>query len=190
MAACMKLTTRPRFARVPRPGGPEVIEIAFDDLPALDDGQVRVRVEAVGLNHAETLIRSGNYAVRMPFPSPAGGEGSGTVVETTPAANLPIGGWVCWGGINYGELSGPVPGIDLYRLFPKSVFVTKYNGTQWFHGLGELGELISRALGLAVKRPALISPVAGRFRLEDAVDAYRLLETNPPGKVLVDSGRR
>ena len=40
-----------------------------------------VRVEAAGLNHAETLIRSGEYAVRLPFPYALGGEGSGTVVD-------------------------------------------------------------------------------------------------------------
>jgi NADPH2:quinone reductase len=30
--------------------------------------------------------------------------------------------------INYGELSGPVPAINLHQLFTASVFVTKYNG--------------------------------------------------------------
>lgn len=324
----MGTITQRRVVRVPRRGGPEVIEIAFEDLAALNDGEVRVRVEAVGLNHAETLIRSGKYAVRVPFPFAAGGEGSGTVVEATSAANLPIGTRVCWGAIlgscadfltapasmvvkipdalsfedaaclpvagltagglarvwplssgsravvwgaagavgrmlvslladrgvdvigiatgdrtkavracgaslaidrlredvlaavsshtnghgatvvfdpigaatfqtslellapcgclvNYGELCGPVPAIDLHQLFPNSVFVTKYNGTQWVQGPGEFAKLISHALDLAVKRRAVISPVAGRFRLDDAVEAYRLLESNSPGKVLV-----
>jgi hypothetical protein len=49
-----------------RPGGPEVIEVAVEDVPVLRDGEVLVRVEAVGLNHAETLIRSGSYVVRVP----------------------------------------------------------------------------------------------------------------------------
>ena len=33
--------------------------------------------------------------------------------------------------INYGELSGPIPAINLHQLFPGSVFVTKYNGMHW-----------------------------------------------------------
>ena len=36
-----------------------------------------MRVEAAGLNHAETLIRSGNYAVRLPFHIRGGRRGSG-----------------------------------------------------------------------------------------------------------------
>jgi NADPH:quinone reductase-like Zn-dependent oxidoreductase len=41
-----------------RAGGPEVIEVGLEELPPLKTGEVLVRVEAVGLNHAETLIRS------------------------------------------------------------------------------------------------------------------------------------
>jgi hypothetical protein len=51
--------------------------------------------------------------------------------------------------------------------------------------LGELVGLISHALDMAAKKRAVISPVARRFPLAAAADAYRLLETNPPGKVLV-----
>jgi NADPH:quinone reductase len=87
--------------------------------------------------------------------------------------------------INYGELSGPVPAVELHELFPGSVFVTKYNGTRWVEGLDEFAGLISQALTMAAKRPAVISEIAGRFSLDDAVEAYRALESGPRGKVLV-----
>ncbi|MGD0513390.1 MAG: hypothetical protein ABSA29_08835, partial [Terriglobales bacterium] len=61
----MKVNER-RVARALRAGGPEVIEVSLEQLPPLGVGKVLVRVEAVGLNHAETLIRSGSYAVRLP----------------------------------------------------------------------------------------------------------------------------
>jgi NADPH2:quinone reductase len=48
--------------------------------------------------------------------------------------------------INYGELSGPVPAINLHQLFPGSAFVTKYNGMHWVGGLHEFAGLISDAL--------------------------------------------
>lgn len=319
--------TQRRVARALRAGGPEVIEVGVDHLAPLKNGEVRVRVEAAGLNHAETLIRSGTYPVRLPFPFPLGGEGAGVVVATGPDVRFAVGARVCWatvlgscatlitapasmlvplpdgisfddgaclpvagltagglarvwplkgrsalvwgaagaigrmlvailagqgvdvvgvasgtrvdavraagansvvdranadvrdavraytGGrgvdavfdpigaptyetslqllaprgclINYGELSGPAPDISLHKLFPGSIFVTKYNGTRWVEGLDEFAVLIGEGLALAARRPAVISDIAARFPLDRAADAYRLLESGANGKVLV-----
>jgi NADPH2:quinone reductase len=87
--------------------------------------------------------------------------------------------------INYGELSGPVPPVQLHQLFAKSAFVTKYNGMRWVEGLHEFAGLISDALALAVTRPAILCDVAGRFPLDRVADAYRLLDSGAHGKVLV-----
>jgi NADPH:quinone reductase len=320
-----------RFARALRAGGPEVIEVGCEEMAPLRKGEALVRVEAAGLNHAETLIRSGNYVVRLPFPYPLGGEGAGVVLATGPDVSLSVGERVCWGGvlgscatlvaapaslfvplpdgltiengaclpvaaltagglarvwpleghgavvwgaagavgrmlvailanrgvdvigiasgkrvdgvraaganhvvdrgtadvkdavreytggrgvaavfdpigaatqetslqllaprgclIHYGELSGPVPDIKLHQLFPGSLFVTKYNGMRWVEGIDEFAVLIAEGLALAVKRPAVISDVAGRFPLNGAADAYRLLESGASGKVLVQPNR-
>lgn len=319
--------TQRRVARALRAGGPEVIEVHLEELPPPGAGEVLVRVEAAGLNHAETLIRSGTYTVRLPFPYAVGGEGSGTVVAAGPGVTISVGTRVCWGAvlgscatyltapasmlvpiperlsfedgaclpvagltagglarvwplkgkaavvwgaagavgrmlvavladsgvdiigiasgdrvdavraaganhvvdrtaqdvrdavraytggrgvdavfdpigaptyeislqllaprgclINYGELSGPVPAINLHQLFSGSVFVTKYNGMHWVEGFQEFARLISDALTLAVKKPAVISDIAGRFPLDHIVDAYRTLESGARGKVLV-----
>jgi NADPH:quinone reductase len=319
-----------QVARALRAGGPEVIEVSVDELPPLRSGEALVRVEAAGLNHAETLIRSGNYTVRLPFPYPLGGEGSGVVIATGPEGAISVGTRVCWaavigscatfvaapasmlvpipdglsfedaaclpvagltagglarvwplkgreavvwgaagavgrmlvailagqqvkvigiasgqrvdavraagaiyvidraaedvreavraytGGrgvaavfdpigassyetslqllaprgclINYGELSGPAPAMNLHQLFSGSFFVTKYNGMHWVEGASEFPALISAGLTLATKRPAIISDIARRFALDQIVDAYRALESNPHGKVLVLPG--
>ena len=323
----MSPITQRRVARALRAGGPEVIAVEVEEIAPLKPGEVLVRVEAAGLNHAETLIRSGTYTVRLPFPHAVGGEGSGTVVAAGPEATLTVGSRVCWGAvlgscatflttqssmlapipdalsfedaasmavagltagglarvwplegraavvwgaagavgrmlvailadrgvdvigiasgqrvdgvraaganhvidrnfqnvrdavreytggrgvaavfdpigaptyetslqllaprgclINYGELSGPVPDINLHKLFPGSVFVTKYNGMRWVEGFHEFAGLIADAVALAAKRPAVISEVAGRFPLDQVADAYRLLESASHGKVLV-----
>ena len=323
----MSTPNQRRVARALRPGGPDVIEVGTEDLVPLKAGEVLVEVAAAGLNHVETLIRSGNYAVRLPFPHAVGGEGAGTIVSVGPEVSLPVGTRVCWGAvlgscathviapafllapmpdglsfedgaclavagltagglarvwpvedraavvwgaagavgrllvalladrgahvigiasgprveavraagaahvidraseevlagvrahtagrgaavvfdpigaetfetslqilaprgclINYGELSGPVPAINLHQLFPNSVFVTKYNGMHWVEGLQEFAGLISAALTLALKRRAIISDIAGRFPLDRSVEAYRALESGAPGKVLV-----
>jgi NADPH:quinone reductase len=320
--------TQRRVARALRAGGPEVIEVGVEELAPLKPGEALVRVEAAGLNHAETLIRSGNYAVRLPFPYPLGGEGSGVVVAAGQEVTIPLGTRVCWGAvlgscatfltasasmlapipdglsfedaaclavagltaaglarvwplqgraavvwgaagavgrmlvailsgqgvdvigiasgnrvdavraagashaidrtaedvrdavrtytggrgvaaefdpigaltyetslqllaprgclINYGELSGPAPAINLHQLFPESIFVTKYNGMHWVEGFHEFAGLIADALTLATKRRAVISDIAGRFSLDQVADAYRALESSPArGKVLV-----
>jgi NADPH2:quinone reductase len=326
----MNERTQRHVARALRAGGPEVIEVGVEELPPLKAGEALVRVEAAGLNHAETLIRSGNYPARLPFPYPLGGEGSGVVVSTGPEVSISVGTRVCWaavigscatfltapasllvpipevlsfedgaclaaagltagglarvwplkgreavvwgaagavgrmlvailaeqqvkvigiasgtrvdavrnagaahvidrdvddvsesvraftGGrgvaavfdpigaltyeislqllaprgclINYGELSGPLPAINMHQLFPGSFFVTKYNGMRWVEGVREFPALISDALALASKRPAVITDVAGRFALSQAIDAYRELESHSHGKVLVLPG--
>ena len=94
---CDALVTR-RVARAMRAGGPEVIEVASEELPELKAGEVLVRVAAAGLNHAETLVRSGNYVVRLPFPYAMGGEGAGTVIASD-SETLPAGTRVCWGAV-------------------------------------------------------------------------------------------
>jgi len=326
----MSQPTQRRVARALRAGGPEVIEVGVEELPPLRTDEALVRVEVAGLNHAETLIRSGNYTVRLPFPYLLGGEGAGVVVAIGPGTPISVGTRVCWaavigscatfvtapasmlvpipdalgfedgaclavagltagglarvwplkgreavvwgaagavgrmlvgiltgqqvkvigiasgkrvdaaraagaahvidravddireavhehtGGrgvaavfdpigastyetslqllaprgclINYGELSGPLPAINLHQLFSGSFFVTKYNGMHWVEGVPEFPALISDGLILATKRPAIISDIAGRFGLNQIIDAYRELESNPHGKVLVLPG--
>jgi NADPH2:quinone reductase len=88
-----------RVARVTTAGGPDTIEIVEETQAPLAAGDVRVRVEAVGLNHVESLARSGTYAVRMPFPYDAGIEGAGIVVDAAPDAALAAGTRVCWTAI-------------------------------------------------------------------------------------------
>ncbi len=95
----MGAITERRVARALRAGGPEVIEAGIEEIAPLQPGEALVRVEAAGLNHAETLIRSGTYAVRLPFPHAVGGEGSGTVVETGPDVSIALGTRVCWAAV-------------------------------------------------------------------------------------------
>ena len=97
----MHMTTFPvptqrRVARATRAGGPEVLEIAVEDLPPLNAGEALVRVEAAGLNHVDSLVRSGTYAIRFAFPFDVGIEGAGTIVATGAGVPLAPGTRVCW----------------------------------------------------------------------------------------------
>ena len=95
----MSVGQQRRVARALCAGGPEVIEIGVEELSPLKPGEVLVHVEAAGLNHAETLIRSGKYTVRLPFPHAVGGEGAGTVAATGPEVDIRVDARVCWGAV-------------------------------------------------------------------------------------------
>jgi NADPH:quinone reductase len=88
--------TQRLVVRAMRAGGPEVLEISREDIPSLKDDEALVRVEAVGLNHAERLIRTGAYSIRFPFPYAVGLEGAGSVIAVGPGVQIAPGARVCW----------------------------------------------------------------------------------------------
>jgi len=70
-----------KVVRFHETGGPEVLRI--EELPAgrPGPGEMRLRVQAIGLNRAEAMFRAGRY-VRVPkFPSVIGMEATGVVEE-------------------------------------------------------------------------------------------------------------
>lgn len=83
-------------ARATRAGGPEVLAVEVEDLRPLRVGEALVRVEAAGLNHVDSLVRSGDYPIRFDFPFDVGVEGAGTVVAVGPGVALAPGTRVCW----------------------------------------------------------------------------------------------
>jgi NADPH:quinone reductase-like Zn-dependent oxidoreductase len=63
-------------------GGPDVLTVEEIALPAPGPGEVRVRVEAIGINRAEALFRSGGYHYQATLPgSRLGYEAAGVVEE-------------------------------------------------------------------------------------------------------------
>ena len=63
--------------RIHEKGGPEKLILEEIAVPAPAAGEVRLRVEAAGLNFIDTYKRSGLYAV--PLPHTLGQEAAGTV---------------------------------------------------------------------------------------------------------------
>lgn len=64
------------------PGGPEVLEYAVVERPSPAEGEVLIRVEAAGVNFADTMRRRDRYLTRQQFPFTPGSEVAGTVAET------------------------------------------------------------------------------------------------------------
>jgi NADPH:quinone reductase len=66
--------------QVPEFGGPEVLQYRELPVPEPGDGQVRVRMQAIGVNPADTYIRMGTYAFFTPeLPYTPGFDGAGVV---------------------------------------------------------------------------------------------------------------
>jgi len=77
----------PKTIRFHKIGGPE--NLVLEDVPSrqLEEGEVRLRVEAVGLNRAESLFFRGLYGEQPVLPSRVGYEAAGTVVAVEPGVD-------------------------------------------------------------------------------------------------------
>lgn len=67
-----------RAIRVHEVGGPDVMRLENVDDPQPGEGEVLVRIEAIGLNFIEVYFRKGLYKTALPFTP--GSEGAGTVI--------------------------------------------------------------------------------------------------------------
>lgn len=68
-----------KVVRIHEQGGPEVLRI--EDLPVADPGagELRLRIEAIGLNRSEAAFRAGQYPGKPKFPTLMGYEACGVV---------------------------------------------------------------------------------------------------------------
>lgn len=85
------------------PGGPETLKLTEVDTPEPGPGQLRIAVEAAGVNFPDTLIIRDMYQFKPPRPFAPGGEIAG-VVEAVGASVVGFqpGDRVLSGGINGG----------------------------------------------------------------------------------------
>jgi NADPH:quinone reductase-like Zn-dependent oxidoreductase len=73
-----------RVIRFHRTGGPEVFQIDEVDVPAPGANEVQIRVQALGINRAEVMYRTGQYVIEPTFPATLGYEAAGTVAAVGP----------------------------------------------------------------------------------------------------------
>jgi len=140
-----------KIVRFHKIGGPEVLQ--FDELPLPEpaQGEVRLRVKAIGLNRAEIMFRNDRYLETPVLPAKNGYEASGIVEAVGPGVDP---GWV-------GKTASTVPGF--FRLNAHGVYgevaivpvaaIAEYptslsyeQGTAiWMQYLTAYGALITRA---------------------------------------------
>ena len=91
--------------RIHKNGGPEVLQ--YDEVPdrPLQPGEIRLKVEAIGLNRAEIMYREGQYLEQAEFPSPIGYEAAGVIKEVGPEVV----------GLKPGDRAASVPAFSMVR---------------------------------------------------------------------------
>ena len=115
--------------------------------PSLGPGQVRIRVHAVGLGFADTLVIEGKYQIKPTLPFVPGGQGSGVVdAVADDVTHVHAGHGVMWASLTGGMAERMV--IDAHRVFPVPLgmgfeaaagFIVNY-GTA-YHALKDRGRL-------------------------------------------------
>jgi NADPH:quinone reductase len=106
--------------RVEKVGGPEVLQLRDVPEPEPGKGQVRIKLEAIGLNFIDVYHRTGLYPLPLPFVP--GGEGAGIVDEVGPdVSEVKKGDRVAYamGAASYAE-SVVMPSWKLVKL-PESL---------------------------------------------------------------------
>ena len=95
----------PKIVRFHQLGGPENLKI--EDVPSQQPGkgEVRLRVQAVGLNRAESMFYHGQYLEQPQFPSRIGYEAAGVVDAVGEGVDT---GWI-------GKAVASIPAFSMTR---------------------------------------------------------------------------
>ncbi len=98
-----------KIVRLYKTGGPEVLQLEDADVGEPGAGELRIRVQAIGLNRSEAMYRSGGYLHQPKLPSLLGYEAAGQV-EALGA------------GVTGFAVGDPVCVIPTYRLGEYGVY--------------------------------------------------------------------
>src|SRR5581483_7758903 len=85
-----------QVVRLHQNGGPEQLRIEELEVGAPGAGEVRLRMEAIGLNRSEAMFRLGGYGPKPAFPTLIGYEGVGVIEALGPGVTgFSVGERVC-----------------------------------------------------------------------------------------------
>ncbi len=108
----------PKIVRFHQTGGPEVLKI--EDLPLAEPGkgEIRMKVEAIGLNRAEIMLRKGQYLETPQLPSRLGYEAAGVIDAVGQDVT----------GLRIGDRVSTIPSFPMsqYGVYGESAIVPAY----------------------------------------------------------------
>ena len=113
----------PKIVRFHETGGPEVLKL--EELPLAEPGQgeVRIKVEAIGLNRAEIMFRKGQYLETPEFPSRLGYEAAGIIDAIGPNVSE----------FQIGDRVSTIPSFPMgqYGVYGESAIVPAYAAAKY-----------------------------------------------------------
>jgi NADPH:quinone reductase len=113
----------PKIVRFYETGAAEVLKI--EELPLVEpgEGEVRLAVEAIGLNRAEVMFRQGQYLENPVLPSRLGYEAAGIVDAVGPGTS----------GIRIGDRVSTIPSFSMgtYGVYGESAIVPAYAAARY-----------------------------------------------------------
>ncbi|GAB1316576.1 hypothetical protein MFIFM68171_06786 [Madurella fahalii] len=151
---------------ISKTGGVEVLQYKTDlAVPELQEGEVLVRTEYIGVNYIDTYFRTGLYSAALPLIT--GKEAAGTVVSAHPSVSdrLPVGTRVaCIADHTYAEyvavraaVATPLPDA----LSTKTAAAALLQGLTALTFVREAAGLTKPSLGLSEGPWALVHAAAG-----------------------------
>ena len=189
----------PKIVRFHETGDAGVLRV--EDLPLTEpgEGEVRLKVEAIGLNRAEVMFRRGQYLENPALPSRIGYEAAGMVDAVGPGV----------GGVRIGERVSTIPSFPMSRYgvygenaivpvhavarYPDTLSVTE-GAAIWMQYLTTFGALIE--FGRLEKDASVVITAASSsvglaaIQITRAVGASAIAVTRGAGKkqFLLDAG--
>jgi NADPH:quinone reductase-like Zn-dependent oxidoreductase len=136
----------PKIIRFDRLGGPEVLKIQEEPTKQPGNGEVRIKVQAVGLNRAELMFMHGQYLETPRLPAGLGYEAAGVVEAIGPSVDKQ---WL-------GKTVSTIPSFSMNQ-YPM------------------LGEEVIAPVAALGEYPAKLSPVEGAAIWMQYVTAYGAL---------------
>jgi NADPH:quinone reductase-like Zn-dependent oxidoreductase len=135
-----------RVVRFHQTGGPEVLQIEELEVPPPGQGEVQIRIKALGLNRAESMFRRGQYLEDPRLPARLGYEAAGTVSAVGPGVQ----------GFKVGDAVSTIPAFSLNQY-------------------GLYGELANAPAHAVVRHPASLSFVEAAAIWMQYLTAYGAL---------------
>jgi NADPH:quinone reductase-like Zn-dependent oxidoreductase len=188
-----------RVVRFHETGGPEVLRIEELEVSPPGQGEVQIRIHALGLNRAESMFRRGQYLEDPKLPARLGYEAAGTVAAVGPGVS----------GFSVGDAVSTIPSFSLnaYGLYgdlanaPAHAVVHHPASLSWVEAAavwmqyltayGALIDIAGLAKGDAVVIPAASSSVGlAAIQIANKVGATPIALTRGSSKrqALVDAG--
>ncbi len=108
----------PKIIRFHETGGADVLKVENLPLTEPGEGEVRLKVEAIGLNRAEIMFREGQYLEDPELPSRLGYEATGIIDAVGPGTS----------GVQIGNRVSTIPGFSMgkYGVYGESAIVPAY----------------------------------------------------------------